>query len=87
MEVSLGYAAARTLTDVPEAARLAQPARREARRHLPDAPGETGLAAPVPCRIQSLPDDLLGGVDYCLGCGPIFQSKAALFRNGKAGRL
>ena len=85
MEVSLGDGCA-------GGRRLAQPARREARRHLPDAPGETGLAAPAPCRIQSLPDDLLGGVDYCLGCGPIFQSKAAFFRsnsgrNGKAGRL
>ena len=80
MEVSLGDGCA-------GGRRLAQPARREA--------GDiclTRRARRVPCRIQSLPDELLGGVDYCLRCGPIFQSKAAFFRsnsgrNGKAGRL
>ena len=34
---------------------------------------------------QINPDRLLGGVDYCLGCGPIFQSKAAFFRSNRVG--
>ena len=39
--------------------RLAQPAGREARRHLPDAPGGRDWLHPSPCRTQSLPGELL----------------------------
>ena len=55
--------------------RLAQPARREARRHLPDAPGETGLAAPAPCCIQSLPDELLAEWITALGAVQFSRAK------------
>jgi hypothetical protein len=74
---------------------IARPAGRAPSPHgryiFPDVPGETGLAAPSPCRTQPLPAELLGSrlLPYVRSN---FQSNAAFFRsnsgrNGKAGRL